>query len=64
MNSSRGAGSSTWHLDAHLDPTALRGLADPATPARHWNLWTVLALEWWLARLAALPRSFAPEPNP
>ena len=42
--------------------TALRRLAEPSTPARHWNLWTVLALEWWLARLDALPRDFALEP--
>lgn len=46
--------AASWHLDAHLDPAALRALADPATPARHWNLWTVLALEWWLGRLADL----------
>ena len=50
-----------WHLDAWLDPAALRGLASPATPNRHWNLWTVLSLEWWLRRLAALPREFAAE---
>jgi asparagine synthase (glutamine-hydrolysing) len=54
----------SWHLDDHLDPGALRRLADPATPARHWNLWTILALEWWLGRLAALPRPFDPEPCP
>lgn len=49
----------SWHLDALLDPTELRRLADPATPARHWNLWTVLALEWWLDRLARLPGDFS-----
>ena len=53
--------SSTWHLDTWLDRESLRRLADPSTPARHWNLWTVLALEWWLDRLARLPRDFRPE---
>lgn len=51
----------TWHLDAWLDPAVLRTLADPGTPARHWNLWTVLALEWWLARLDGLPKDFISE---
>lgn len=50
-----------WHLDGWLNPDALRQLADPATPARHWNLWTVLALEWWLERLASLPSDFTQE---
>ena len=50
-----------WHLDNWLDPAELRRLADPATPARHWNLWTVLSLEWWLARLDRLPRDFSLE---
>jgi len=48
----------SWYLDSWLDRTALRGLAHPDTPSRHWNLWTVLALEWWLDRLDRLPRDF------
>ena len=48
----------SWQLDAWLDPAVLRTLARPDTPARHWNLWTVLSLEWWLTRLRGLPRDF------
>lgn len=44
-----------WYLDPWLDPSALRGLARSDTPHRHWNLWTVLSLEWWLQRLHSLP---------
>jgi len=51
----------SWHLDSWLDRVALRRLADPSTPARHWNLWTVLSLEWWLDRLDRLPRDFTVE---
>jgi len=47
-----------WHLDPWLDSRTVRELAAPGTPSRHWNLWTVLALEWWLDRLAGLPRRF------
>lgn len=51
----------TWHLDGILDKPTLRSLGEPTTPSRHWNLWTVLALEWWMARINALPRTFTPE---
>lgn len=51
----------SWHLDSWLDRGALRRLADPSTPARHWNLWTVLSLEWWLDRLDRLPKDFTVE---
>lgn len=51
----------SWHLDGILDARAIRSLDDPATPARHWNLWTVIALEWWLQRLHSLPRDFTRE---
>lgn len=54
-------GATRWHLDSWLDPRELRALVDPATPSRHWNLWTVLVLEWWLERLAAFPKSFDTE---
>lgn len=50
-----------WHLDDHLDRATLRSLAEPTTPARHWNLWTALALEWWLERLAVQQRALPPE---
>lgn len=49
----------SWHIDAHLDPAVTRELDDASTPGRHWNLWTVLALEWWFERVNALPKDFA-----
>ena len=50
----------TWHLDVARSRRPANP-ADPGTLARHWNLWTVLALEWWLARLDGLPKDFVSE---